>query len=248
MIREIANWPDFLFIKIFKSNGVFTFRLRNSFDINIDIQMLPPFKEIFFDHVYLNEITRKHLTSKQPTIVDIGANVGFFSLFMLSRYPEARVYAFEPMPFNFSVLEKYRLSYPQFHLTAVNKAVSENDEPLVLNTSSIDSFTTMSSVIGNGKRKETIQVQATTFQSIFSQYNLFSIDFLKLDCEGAEYPILYSAPEGLLERVKVMSIEVHPGIKENENLDSLSQFLTERGFVQSISRKGEKGYIWAWRE
>lgn len=42
--------------------------------------------------------------------------------------------------------------------------------------------------------------------------------------------------------------EVHPSIKENENLDSLSHFLTERGFVQSISREGEMGYIWAWRE
>jgi len=248
LVREIANWPEFLLFKTFKSNGSFTFRLRNSFEIAVDLKMLPPFKEIFFDKVYLNEITQKYMTSQSPVIVDIGANVGFFSLFMLSRFPEARVIAFEPMPFNFKVLEEYKRRYPQFDLTAVNMAVYDKEGSIVLNASSLDSFTTMSSVMAGGKRTETIEVKAAAFSSIFADYKLSSIDFLKLDCEGSEYAILYSALEDLLERVKIMGIETHPGAKKNENLDSLSHFLTQRGFVQKISRKGDNGYIWAWRE
>nr|AFB69908.1 OciA [uncultured bacterium] len=51
------------------------------------------YREIFEDECYL----RHGITlSDRATVVDIGANIGLFSLFVMSRSPGAKIYAFEP--------------------------------------------------------------------------------------------------------------------------------------------------------
>jgi len=39
-----------------------------------------------------------------PIIVDIGANVGFFSIMMAKKFPNATIYALEPVEINFAFL------------------------------------------------------------------------------------------------------------------------------------------------
>ncbi len=53
------------------------------------------YQEIFRDQCYLRHGIRIH---DGDTIVDIGANIGLFSLFALSRCQNPRIYAFEPSP------------------------------------------------------------------------------------------------------------------------------------------------------
>ena len=43
-----------------------------------------------------------------PTIIDIGANAGFFSLFAASRFPGARIFSYEPIEGNFRQLQRNR--------------------------------------------------------------------------------------------------------------------------------------------
>lgn len=60
------------------------------------------YREIFQDQCYL-----KHgLTLRDgDTVLDIGANIGIFSLFIKDRWPNARVYAFEPAPAVYELLK-----------------------------------------------------------------------------------------------------------------------------------------------
>lgn len=60
------------------------------------------YQEIFQDRCYLREGI--HLR-EEATVVDIGANIGLFSLFVRSLCPRASVYAFEPNPVAFAALE-----------------------------------------------------------------------------------------------------------------------------------------------
>ena len=53
------------------------------------------YQEIFRDECYLRHGIR---IQDGDTVVDIGANIGLFSLFVLNRFPRARIYAFEPSP------------------------------------------------------------------------------------------------------------------------------------------------------
>src|SRR5262249_52884027 len=60
------------------------------------------YKEIFEDRCYL----RHGITVPDgATVVDIGANIGLFSLFALSRSRTAKIYAFEPAPVVYDLLK-----------------------------------------------------------------------------------------------------------------------------------------------
>lgn len=59
------------------------------------------YAEIFQDHNYDHEAL-----PERPVIVDVGANIGLFSLFVKRRYPQASVIAFEPAPENVTALRR----------------------------------------------------------------------------------------------------------------------------------------------
>ncbi|MCX6297399.1 MAG: FkbM family methyltransferase, partial [Bacteroidetes bacterium] len=197
----------------------------------------------FFDQTYIKGLPNDVFKKAGLTVVDIGANVGFFSLFMFSKDKKAKIFSFEPMPMNFELLNKYKKENPGLNFTVVNKAVSKEKTTITLNYDSKDSFSTAASIFDSNSQADKIQVETTTLEAILSDNNLSNIDFLKLDCEGSEYGILYGASQAVLNKISTISIETHLGKAENENLNSLSDYLKKNGF--EINSKAD--IIWAWK-
>lgn len=79
------------------------------------------FKEIFEDQCYLRHGI---YLAADATVIDIGANIGLFSLFVRSRCPQASVYAYEPSPIAFRALRANCEAYGP-HLNPFNVGVSE---------------------------------------------------------------------------------------------------------------------------
>lgn len=248
LIKAVKNWSAFLFYKANSSGKSFTFRLRNSYSISVPEKMLPPFKEIFFDQVYMKEIPEHLLQKENPTILDIGANVGYFSLFMLFNFPKAKVYAFEPMPFNFEKIQQYKKEYNFQNLHAIKKAVGASNGLLSLSFSRTDPFTTMASIYESPQKDQRLEVESLSLETILAENQIEGVDFLKMDCEGAEYSILYATPQHVLKKLRAMSIETHRGEKDKQNLSSLATFLKQHGFsLITTDPEAPWGYIWAWR-
>jgi len=246
LISQFTNWPGYLSFKGGKAPA-FKFRMRNGFEIEVQRKMLPPFKESFFDQVYLKGYPESFKMPEEPVIVDIGANVGFFGLFIFSQYPSARVFGFEPMPFNYKQLNQYQDTYPQFAWKNYNEAVSENRNGLTLFSSTIDQFSTMAGVFATDGRGEKIEVKTLTLVDVMDQNELSHIDLLKLDCEGSEYSILYNLSDEQLSKVTNLSIETHPGGSDSESHDALKSYLVEKGFALTDKMNDDgTGYIWAW--
>lgn len=248
LFKEIENWPEYLLYKL-KNNGKgFTFKLRSSYSITVPKQAFPPFKEIFFDRVYLNNIQEKLKLHENPTILDIGANVGYFSLYMLFHYPKARVYAFEPMPNNYAKILEYKEHYRFSGLHAINKAVTDDNAGITINYSDKDTFTTVASVYSHSSNAKQLEVESVNLETVLNHYKIDKVDFLKMDCEGSEFAILYAASPSVLKRIKAMAVETHQGDKKDENLAALAAFLQKNGFSIKISKeKGETDYVWAWQ-
>lgn len=246
LIADFSNWPSFLLFKSGKTNA-FNFKMKTGFEIEVNRKMLPPFKESFFDRVYLKHFEALFSDNLSPTIVDIGGNVGFFSLYMLSQNPKAKVVAFEPMPFNYAQLKSYNDHYSQFNWTVVNKAVSDQNDPLVLYSSTIDGFSTMASLFEHQGKKHKIEVPAVTYSQIVEEFKFEQIDLLKMDCEGSEYAILYAMTDEQLTQIKNMTIESHPGSTKENSHQGLLAFLKDKGFSfkEQMNDDGT-GYIWAW--
>ncbi|HKS06195.1 MAG TPA: FkbM family methyltransferase [Gemmatimonadaceae bacterium] len=78
------------------------------------------YKEVFEDQAYLRHGVRLH---DGDTVVDIGANIGLFSLFVMSRCNNPRIIAFEPAPLVFDLLRANCAAYGS-NVHAVNAGVS----------------------------------------------------------------------------------------------------------------------------
>ncbi|TCL07823.1 FkbM family methyltransferase [Roseivirga ehrenbergii] len=245
LIGNFKNWKEFL---VFKSSKMpaFNFEMRNGFHINVKRQMLPPFKESFFDNIYFDGFPPEKRLTASPMVIDIGANVGFFSLNIFSKYPKAKVIAFEPMPFNYAQLLEYQQEYNDVNWVIENKAIADHSNGLTLYTSTIDGFSTMAGVFKEGGKSSEINVETITLSDVIRSNNIDNIDLLKLDCEGSEYAILYTLPDNDLAKISMISIETHYGNDFSENHNALVKYLKLKGWNLKEESKKDTGYIWAW--
>lgn len=248
LMNRVVNWKSYLLKKMIGFDKEFEFNIRDFGKISIPKNMLGPFRENFLDDIYFKHIPDGIFNkNQQPIIIDIGGNVGFFSLAAFSKFPKAKIYAFEPHPYCFKVLQNYQQEFKRFDWNIYHLAVSNKDEDIFLNTTNLEGFTTVTSVFKKSQDVKSFPVKAVRFDTFLEESNIDHIDFIKLDCEGAEYEILYALPKEKFKIIKSLCIETHKGEKEDQNLNSLNNYLKNVGYKTQILDEGNySGYIWAW--
>ncbi len=245
MVRNVANWHEYLLHKSgIRKRDRFVFRLANGVEADVPRAMLFTFKELFFTDDYFRGLPRGRFDNSRLTVIDIGANVGYFSLYVFARFPGSRVIAFEPIESNFRLLESNRERNPKQDWTLVPQAVYSQPGPLVLKVAPQDEFTTDATIFENARGAEEIRVEATSLAEILETQVPGTVDYLKLDCEGAEYDVLYGCPPDLFERIRTIVVETHPGREENQTKQALQRFLGAAGYS---TRTDSSPFIWAWR-
>jgi FkbM family methyltransferase len=146
-------------------------------------------------------------------IIDIGANVGFFSIFCSRNFPQAHIYAFEPIKQTYAVLCKN--IQLDSNVSAFNKAISSQNQQLRmsydLNNSEI------SHISANGNES----VESETLDSFIEINNIRTIDLLKVDAEEHELQVLLGSTKAL-GITKYLYIEVN---LENNSNYSFSQLI-----------------------
>ena len=82
--------------------------------------------------IFENKTYHKHGVKipKNATIIDIGANVGVFSIFAMTRFEEPQIYAFEPVAPIFKLLEK-NVSMYEGDVKIFNVGLSDKEESAV---------------------------------------------------------------------------------------------------------------------
>jgi FkbM family methyltransferase len=174
------------------------------------------------------------------TVVDIGANLGLFALFA-GRQGARRVIAYEPNSAACALMEQ---NIEHSGLTGVvvprRFAVSGEAGRTVRFPIAASVYNT---IADEGAQGEFETVQTTSLARIVEEQAPDGIDLLKLDCEGAEYDILY-APDAPLHKVRELRMEYHAG-----RGGELRDFLASRGF--RIDRfepdSPSTGMLWATR-
>lgn len=244
LIGGHKNWLGYLFHKISgNAKQSFIFKTRSGFNIEVPARLMHTYKECFLDETYLKGFSNNPITDDYPVSIDIGANVGYFSLNFFSKYPKATIVAFEPIPNNFELLQSYKEKFNQLNFIINNEAVSGKEGELEIFYDKKDSFSTSATVFKHSAEPDSIKVKTTTLELILKKWDFKQVDLLKLDCEGAEYEILYNTPEEVLKCIHAIAIETHLGKGEKENIDSLNKFLQNHGFRTLVIRSK----IWAER-
>jgi FkbM family methyltransferase len=136
------------------------------------------------------------------TFVDIGANVGLYSLFVASRAKAARILAIEPQP---GILDRLRFNLavnPHIAVTVLPIALADRDGTVELVLDPSDSGGThLESQARPAARQNVVNVPCRTLAAVIGEAGLTRVDALKIDVEGAEdlvlVPFFRDAPESL---------------------------------------------------
>ena len=211
--------------------------------LKVPARLMQTYKECFFDETYFKGLPKHIKPSEFQTVIDVGANVGYFSLAALSRNPLAKVFSFEPMPNNFDLLSAYKSESEYSQWTIKNMAISGEAGQLELHYNANEHFTTSASIGESDLEPDVAHVEAVTLEQALESENLDYVDFLKLDCEGSEYPIIYQSRKETLGKIGCISIETHKLDQDHYNRDDLASYLRKQGFHLRM----DKDQIWAWR-
>ena len=241
LLKNLSNWWLYLAVKFgLRSDDPLTFHTRSGVVVEVPRRLLQTFKEIFMAECYCQGMSLP--AADNPVVIDIGANAGYFTLFALSRLPGARTFSSEPIPVNFNHLKRNLDLNPGQSAHCFQMAVAGEPGTLTLSYDPRDKFTT-SATINPQANTTTISVRCTSLAEIFRDNHLDRCDLLKMDCEGAEYDILYNCPREILARIRNMAMEVHAGTKPEQNIESLEAYLRQNGFA---TRRRPVGMLWAW--
>jgi FkbM family methyltransferase len=184
-----------------------------------------------------------------PFVVDVGANIGLFVLYLKRRYPDAEVLAFEPMPQTAALLRKnldlHGLDSVTVHEIALGSA-ADTGVP----------FTFYPMIPGNSTRHPETKVAAKaalaktvpeklaermyrgrrTIVDIARLSSLLpadrTIDLLKIDVEGAEIDVLHGIDPQHWPLIRHMVMEVHD---LDGRLEEACDLLRDRGLHPEVT-------------
>jgi FkbM family methyltransferase len=183
------------------------------------------------------------------TVIDVGANIGAFSVLAARAATNGWVISYEPEPDNAALLRRNLDRNQCRNVTVVSAAVAGQRGVLTLHLNPDNSG-------GHSVRRDhggpSLSVPTVTLRDVFDEHRVSRCDFLKIDCEGAEYDILYSLPRQYFARVRRIVMEYHgdPATKR-EQADGLVHHLQYVGFridryTDVIGSRG--GLLYATRE
>lgn len=177
---------------------------------------LSSYNEIFEKGIY-----RFNTENSEPVIIDCGANIGLSVLFFKELYPKAKIIAFEPVPEIFEIL-KYNLEqFGHRNVILHNKALWKEKTTLKFMNEGADG----GRIAIDGDDKNIIEVNTVRLKDFINS----TIDFLKIDIEGAEIEVIKDTFEEL-DFVRNIFIEYHSFLKEKQIIDVLLKHLLNKGF------------------
>jgi len=189
-------------------------------------------REVFTKKVY----SRYFPAGEKAVIVDIGAHYGFFALYAsVNTLPGSRIIAIEPSPLSVSIMEN-NLKTSNANITIVNAAVSDQDGSGYL---SLENPQNNSMLNGKPEQEGTLQfieVRTLSLSTLLRMKHIEKVDFLKMDCEGGEYKIIMGMEDCDLEKIKVISMEIHDRKVDGYEPQIIIERLQSAGFLLATPR------------
>ena len=179
---------------------------------------------------------------KGDIILDVGANIGWFSL-LFSRYGPAniQIFAFEPDPLNYELLKKNVQQNSATQITCCSEALSDKVEKKTLYLYPSKNRGRHSLLpINQGQQ---VEVSTTTLDTFLEEHKLDydRVKFVKIDVEGYEYFVLKGGQQ-LLEYAPIIHTEFSPTYMERGDIktaDFLDLLYRENYNPRIIGEQGD---------
>lgn len=147
-------------------------------------------------------ITPVFMSVDEPLVLDVGMNIGDFSIFAMAVNPNCLIVGVEADATTAALAVSNQPSQANCLWTVHHRAAWRNNDQIYLETGPVSVSNRVSE---NGR----IPVQGIDLATLWSLLPREEVDVMKIDVEGAEEEFLFSQPE-LLDKVKHLIIEIHP--------------------------------------
>ena len=192
--------------------------------------------EVFYQRQYEPPPAVAVRLGTAPRVVDLGANIGLFALFVAGDYPAARVTAIEADAANAAVLRRTcELNELDWEVVEAVAAAQSGNVPFAGGLFSLSRVE---------DRKDLPLVRAV---DAFTY--LAAADLAKIDIEGSEWELLAS-PRLSQEGPGALVLEFHPHLAPPGDPESMAvRLLEEAGYRTGALRPTAPGHgiVWAWR-
>lgn len=184
---------------------------------------LDVFRQVFIDQEYAL-LDRCDVTG---IVIDCGANVGYTSTWILSRFPKARILAVEPDPGNLAILERNLAVYGD-RVSVIHGAVWSEDGFVDLASARFrDGRDWSRGVVPSGAGT----IRAFSVDSLIEQAGGGRVSLLKMDIEGAETLLFSSQHKSWVDKIDSLAIEIHVDSPFGDPTALIASTMQVAGFV-----------------
>ena len=239
-------------------SNAYYFKYKNNIKVDSFLPYVFLYNEIFEKKGYDFNI------KDNMTILDIGANIGMFNLYVNSKAKNLNVYSFEPVPQLFNYLKNNTSKYK--NTICINKGLGYKNETVTMNY--LENASGMSSIKEfddekikahdkvykehcgifhnlcknyiNNQMKNPVKVKGeiTTVSDIIDEYKIKNIDLIKIDVEGFELNVLKGIRSEHFKIIKKIFIEIE-NFRNDNNKNDILKILDENNFNYKIDDNSE---------
>ncbi len=186
----------------------------------------------FFKKKYAELHFIKSIIKPSYTVLDIGANLGYYSYFMAGQIQkEGRLIAVEPIPLFANIWKKNMRRYLSSNMQLFNCALGEEqktqvDMSIPIVNGIVRHGLTQINSQDNGASQLSYQVPMEVGDDIINSSDISSLDYLKCDVEGYEQYVIPSLKKTISQYKPTVQIELN-GV---DNRETVVAFLMNYGY------------------
>lgn len=196
--------------------------MHRSFYLMYDLGFLKKNKEYKYHYII------KEIIEPEYSIVDIGANLGYFSKNFARLTPKGKVLSIEPIPPFYDVLKRFLSKFSQ--VTVINCALGSEKGVLTMVMPETDGVmrTGLPHVARNEEEKKLYKTQDVDVL-VGSELlgNLDKIDYIKCDIEGYEWIVFSEIKNVIATKRPLVQIEISP-----DNVPNMLEYFSSLDYVQ----------------
>ena len=212
IIRRIENWPTAVGMRLRQHDmGLRMLSFRDGLNIicRRGTRDWDVVHELLFAGGYGRAMRFLREQPGQPVVLDLGGNIGLFSLLSATTHPAAQIVAYEPGPPNYRLFEMNVLAN-----AALGARVRLHKEAVAGSTRTAEwSFddanpggSGLFATSGSSSSKCTVQIRA--FSEVIAALP-GPVALAKIDIEGAEFDLIRGTPPETWQRIQTISLELH---------------------------------------
>ena len=242
-MKIVKNWhliPFIYFKLIGRDHAVLI--LRNGYKVKLRVRSTD--LQAFFNVWIIQEYNKPdYQILENDIIIDIGAHIGLFSLYVSQFCKRGKIFSFEPIDENYKLLlENIKLNKIE-NIIAVQKAVSGDEKTIKIY---LNEDQAAHSAYSHGD--SFIETESISLKEIIDVNSIKKCNFLKIDCEGAEYGILKSVPDEYFKAIMKIGMEYHFSDTKSNLLKELKERLQMRDYeIQENPLSNGLGLLFAKR-